>query len=148
MRRGGETLSAAAAAAAAAADESSSRRSDEDEDGMPLCGSTHSPLLLCLVNTGGDDDFRRSFYDKTGDMASRGTSETSKLQSNIQEQVDRLLEQLRDLEECRSDPELLGERFGRETDCWLTPCHSLSSSLFLLLASFSCSSVSTASVCV
>lgn len=41
-------------------------------------------------------------HGTTPAMASRGTSETSKLQSNLQEQLNRLLDQLQDLEECRS----------------------------------------------
>ncbi|XP_074654780.1 protein LZIC-like [Tubulanus polymorphus] len=36
-------------------------------------------------------------------MASRGQSETSKLQQNLGEQLDRLMQQLTDLEECRED---------------------------------------------
>ena len=34
-------------------------------------------------------------------MASRGQSETSKLRQNIEDQLDRLMSQLSDLEECR-----------------------------------------------
>lgn len=34
-------------------------------------------------------------------MASRGTTETSKLKQNLEEQLDRLMQQLQDLEECR-----------------------------------------------
>jgi len=33
--------------------------------------------------------------------ASRGASETSKLQHNVEEQLDRLMQQLTDLEQCR-----------------------------------------------
>ncbi|XP_051493595.1 protein LZIC isoform X2 [Apus apus] len=36
-------------------------------------------------------------------MASRGTSETSKLKQNLEEQLDRLMQQLQDLEECREE---------------------------------------------
>lgn len=36
-------------------------------------------------------------------MASRGKSETEKLQHNLEEQLDRLMNQLSDLEECRED---------------------------------------------
>ncbi|KAI0221307.1 Protein LZIC [Lamellibrachia satsuma] len=36
-------------------------------------------------------------------MASRGRSETTKLKKNIEEQLDRLMQQLADLEECRED---------------------------------------------
>ncbi|KAJ8021912.1 Protein LZIC [Holothuria leucospilota] len=36
-------------------------------------------------------------------MASRGKSETEKLQHNLEEQLDRLVAQLSDLEECRED---------------------------------------------
>jgi len=36
-------------------------------------------------------------------MASRGKSETEKLKHNLEEQLDRLLNQLKDLEECRED---------------------------------------------
>ncbi|KAK2191412.1 hypothetical protein NP493_53g10002 [Ridgeia piscesae] len=36
-------------------------------------------------------------------MASRGRSETTKLKKNIEEQLDRLMQQLSDLEECRED---------------------------------------------
>lgn len=36
-------------------------------------------------------------------MASRGKSETEKLQHNLEEQLDRLVNQLSDLEECRED---------------------------------------------
>ncbi|XP_070615424.1 protein LZIC [Erythrolamprus reginae] len=36
-------------------------------------------------------------------MASRGTSETSKLKQNLEEQLDRLMQQLQDLEECRDE---------------------------------------------
>eukprot|EP00794_Sanderia_malayensis_P015294 gene15294-16871_t len=36
-------------------------------------------------------------------MASRGKSETNKLKSNLEEQLDRLVAQLADLEECRED---------------------------------------------
>jgi hypothetical protein len=34
-------------------------------------------------------------------MASRGKTETSKLKQNLEEQLDRLMQQLQDLEECR-----------------------------------------------
>lgn len=34
-------------------------------------------------------------------MASRGKSETGKLKQNMEEQLDRLMQQLQDLEECR-----------------------------------------------
>lgn len=34
-------------------------------------------------------------------MASRGKSETGKLRQNMEEQLDRLMQQLQDLEECR-----------------------------------------------
>lgn len=34
-------------------------------------------------------------------MASRGQSETTKLRQNLEEQLDRLMQQLSDLEECR-----------------------------------------------
>ena len=33
--------------------------------------------------------------------ASRGSSETSKLQHNVEEQLDRLMQQLADLEQCK-----------------------------------------------
>jgi len=33
--------------------------------------------------------------------ASRGASETSKLQHNVEEQLDRLMQQLADLEQCK-----------------------------------------------
>ncbi|XP_041377839.1 protein LZIC-like [Gigantopelta aegis] len=36
-------------------------------------------------------------------MASRGQSETTKLKQNMEEQLDRLVQQLADLEECRED---------------------------------------------
>jgi len=36
--------------------------------------------------------------------ASRGASETSKLQHNVEEQLDRLMQQLADLEQCKYDP--------------------------------------------
>ncbi|XP_072282158.1 protein LZIC isoform X2 [Pyxicephalus adspersus] len=36
-------------------------------------------------------------------MASRGTTETSKLRQNLEEQLDRLMQQLQDLEECREE---------------------------------------------
>uniref|UniRef100_A0A8D0C3C5 Leucine zipper and CTNNBIP1 domain containing n=1 Tax=Salvator merianae TaxID=96440 RepID=A0A8D0C3C5_SALMN len=36
-------------------------------------------------------------------MASRGTTETSKLKQNLEEQLDRLVQQLQDLEECKDD---------------------------------------------
>ncbi|XP_064598869.1 protein LZIC-like [Liolophura sinensis] len=36
-------------------------------------------------------------------MASRGQSETTKLRQNLEEQLDRLMQQLSDLEECRED---------------------------------------------
>lgn len=36
-------------------------------------------------------------------MASRGKSETGKLRQNMEEQLDRLMQQLADLEECRED---------------------------------------------
>ncbi|KAG7227083.1 hypothetical protein INR49_022430, partial [Caranx melampygus] len=36
-------------------------------------------------------------------MASRGKSETGKLRQNMEEQLDRLMQQLQDLEECRED---------------------------------------------
>ncbi|XP_063799902.1 protein LZIC [Pseudophryne corroboree] len=36
-------------------------------------------------------------------MASRGTTETSKLRQNLEEQLDRLMQQLQDLEECRDE---------------------------------------------
>ncbi|KAK9392004.1 protein LZIC [Crotalus adamanteus] len=36
-------------------------------------------------------------------MASRGTIETSKLKQNLEEQLDRLMQQLQDLEECREE---------------------------------------------
>lgn len=36
-------------------------------------------------------------------MASRGKSETEKLQQNLEEQLDRLMNQLQDLESCRED---------------------------------------------
>ncbi|XP_010575649.1 PREDICTED: protein LZIC isoform X1 [Haliaeetus leucocephalus] len=36
-------------------------------------------------------------------MASRGTIETSKLKQNLEEQLDRLMQQLQDLEECRDE---------------------------------------------
>ncbi|XP_071109192.1 protein LZIC-like isoform X1 [Haliotis cracherodii] len=38
-------------------------------------------------------------------MASRGQQETSKLRQNMEEQLDRLMQQLTDLEECREDLE-------------------------------------------
>lgn len=38
-------------------------------------------------------------------MASRGKSETSKLKQNMEEQLDRLMQQLQDLEECRCSRE-------------------------------------------
>ncbi|XP_023649409.1 protein LZIC [Brienomyrus brachyistius] len=49
-------------------------------------------------------------------MASRGKSETSKLKQNMEEQLDRLMQQLQDLEECREelDPEEY-EETKRET---------------------------------
>jgi len=34
-------------------------------------------------------------------MASRGTAETNKLQHNVEEQLDRLMQQLADLEQCK-----------------------------------------------
>ncbi|KFO77251.1 Protein LZIC, partial [Cuculus canorus] len=36
-------------------------------------------------------------------MASRGTTETGKLKQNLEEQLDRLMQQLQDLEECREE---------------------------------------------
>ncbi|KAM4650360.1 protein LZIC [Discoglossus pictus] len=36
-------------------------------------------------------------------MASRGKTETSKLRQNLEEQLDRLMQQLQDLEECRDE---------------------------------------------
>nr|XP_019831498.1 PREDICTED: protein LZIC [Bos indicus] len=36
-------------------------------------------------------------------MASRGKTETSKLKQNLEEQLDRLMQQLQDLEECREE---------------------------------------------
>lgn len=36
-------------------------------------------------------------------MASRGKSETGKLRQNMEEQLDRLMQQLADLEECRCE---------------------------------------------
>lgn len=36
-------------------------------------------------------------------MTSRGKTETSKLKQNLEEQLDRLMQQLQDLEECRDD---------------------------------------------
>lgn len=36
-------------------------------------------------------------------MSSRGQSETDKLKQNLEEQLDRLVAQLSDLEECRHD---------------------------------------------
>lgn len=36
-------------------------------------------------------------------MASRGKSETGKLRQNMEEQLDRLMQQLQDLEECREE---------------------------------------------
>ncbi|KAM9176025.1 protein LZIC isoform 2-T4 [Mergus octosetaceus] len=36
-------------------------------------------------------------------MASRGTTETTKLKQNLEEQLDRLMQQLQDLEECREE---------------------------------------------
>ncbi|XP_077312057.1 protein LZIC [Lithobates pipiens] len=36
-------------------------------------------------------------------MASRGTTETTKLRQNLEEQLDRLMQQLQDLEECREE---------------------------------------------
>uniref|UniRef100_A0A8C7EM19 Leucine zipper and CTNNBIP1 domain containing n=1 Tax=Neovison vison TaxID=452646 RepID=A0A8C7EM19_NEOVI len=36
-------------------------------------------------------------------MASRGKTETSKLKQNLEEQLDRLMQQLQDLEECRGE---------------------------------------------
>ncbi|KAM4703318.1 protein LZIC [Rhinophrynus dorsalis] len=36
-------------------------------------------------------------------MASRGKTETSKLRQNLEEQLDRLMQQLQDLEECREE---------------------------------------------
>ncbi|XP_067826447.1 protein LZIC isoform X1 [Heptranchias perlo] len=38
-------------------------------------------------------------------MASRGKSETSKLKQNLEEQLDRLMQQLQDLDECREELE-------------------------------------------
>ncbi|XP_059153204.1 protein LZIC-like [Physella acuta] len=38
-------------------------------------------------------------------MASRGTQETTKLKQNLEEQLDRLMQQLVDLEECKGDLE-------------------------------------------
>lgn len=38
-------------------------------------------------------------------MASRGKSETGKLKKNMEEQLDRLMQQLQDLEECRCSTE-------------------------------------------
>uniref|UniRef100_UPI00398E6488 protein LZIC isoform X1 n=1 Tax=Pristiophorus japonicus TaxID=55135 RepID=UPI00398E6488 len=38
-------------------------------------------------------------------MASRGKSETSKLRQNLEEQLDRLMQQLQDLDECREELE-------------------------------------------
>ncbi|XP_027699775.1 protein LZIC isoform X2 [Vombatus ursinus] len=38
-------------------------------------------------------------------MASRGKTETSKLKQNLEEQLDRLMQQLQDLEECREELE-------------------------------------------
>ncbi|BFZ23904.1 hypothetical protein BsWGS_26943 [Bradybaena similaris] len=38
-------------------------------------------------------------------MASRGAQETSKLKHNLEEQLDRLMQQLTDLEECKADLE-------------------------------------------
>jgi hypothetical protein len=34
-------------------------------------------------------------------MASRGAAETNKLQHNVEEQLDRLMQQLSDLEQCK-----------------------------------------------
>ncbi|RUS80062.1 hypothetical protein EGW08_012179, partial [Elysia chlorotica] len=38
-------------------------------------------------------------------MASRGEQETTKLKQNLEEQLDRLMQQLSDLEECKADLE-------------------------------------------
>ncbi|XP_075695413.1 protein LZIC isoform X1 [Rhinoderma darwinii] len=40
---------------------------------------------------------------RSDNMASRGKSETSKLRQNLEEQLDRLMQQLQDLEECREE---------------------------------------------
>uniref|UniRef100_A0A5F8HH43 Protein LZIC n=2 Tax=Monodelphis domestica TaxID=13616 RepID=A0A5F8HH43_MONDO len=45
-----------------------------------------------------------AFYEKIK-MASRGKTETSKLKQNLEEQLDRLMQQLQDLEECREELE-------------------------------------------
>lgn len=46
-------------------------------------------------------DWKFSFYKAR--MASRGKSETGKLRQNMEEQLDRLMQQLADLEECRCE---------------------------------------------
>ncbi|KYO31498.1 protein LZIC isoform B [Alligator mississippiensis] len=46
---------------------------------------------------------RELFPCKDFKMASRGTTETSKLKQNLEEQLDRLMQQLQDLEECREE---------------------------------------------
>lgn len=56
-------------------------------------------------------------------MASRGKSETSKLKQNMEEQLDRLMQQLQDLEECRYPASLLvviksGSALFTKTSIW------------------------------
>ncbi|MBZ3873858.1 Protein LZIC [Sciurus carolinensis] len=56
------------------------------------------PLLTNLV---GNIIF--TFFTLENKMASRGKTETSKLKQNLEEQLDRLMQQLQDLEECREE---------------------------------------------
>nr|XP_033777621.1 protein LZIC isoform X3 [Geotrypetes seraphini] len=47
--------------------------------------------------------FMHLTFGKIREMASRGKTETSKLKQNLEEQLDRLMQQLQDLEACRDD---------------------------------------------
>ncbi|XP_059231139.1 protein LZIC isoform X2 [Mustela nigripes] len=65
----------------------------------------HSEPLVVLMNHFAFLKCRTLRASAAGEieMASRGKTETSKLKQNLEEQLDRLMQQLQDLEECREE---------------------------------------------
>ncbi|MEJ1272460.1 leucine zipper and CTNNBIP1 domain containing [Cricetulus griseus] len=61
------------------------------------------PLLLNPVPGGPGSSAAHFRPREVIQMASRGKTETSKLKQNLEEQLDRLMQQLQDLEECREE---------------------------------------------
>ena len=62
--------------------------------------------------------------------ASRGASETCKLQHNVEEQLDRLMQQLADLEQCKSVFTLFASHFNTVTKVIITKFVCVQSELY------------------